>query len=100
MMFKIADVHGQTISPSGLYPDIWASSLTLPELKLPLGDPLDPFMAKAIASITGQPVPARIETKSASPEFTLLPELTGKTGTLSAMLIDSTVMIPVVSASH
>ena len=100
MMFKLADVHGQTISPSGLYPDIWASSLTLPELKLPLGDPLDPFMAKANASITGQPVPARIETKSASPEFTLLPELTGKTGTLSAMLIDSTVMIPVVSASH
>lgn len=94
MTFKTADVNGKSISPSGLYPDLWTSSLTVPEMKLALGDPADPFIAKAIASITGQPVPARIETKSASPEFTLLPELTGKTGTLSAMLIDSTVMTP------
>ena len=90
----------QTANRSGLYPDIWTSSLTLPELKLPLGDPLDPFIAKAIASITGHSAPARIETKSADPGFTLLRGLTGQPGTRSGWLIDSTVMIPVTGASR
>lgn len=59
MTFKTADANGKSISSSGLYPDIWTSSLTLPELKLPLGDPLDPFIAKAIAAITGHSTPTR-----------------------------------------
>lgn len=100
MTFKTADANGKSISSSGLYPDIWTSSLTLPELKLPLGDPLDPFIAKAIAAITGHSTPTRIETKSADPGFTLLRGLTGQPKTRSGWLIDSTVMIPVTGASR
>ena len=100
MTFKTADANGKSISSSGLYPDIWTSSLTLPELKLPLGDPLDPFIAKAIAAITGHSTPIRIETKSADPGFTLLRGLTGQPETRSGWLIDSTVMIPVTGASR